>query len=227
MASQQNSLGDALKHDLTHRCIMLADLLCMVGFFVTVFLIFSSRFKRFRANHYLALEALAKHHGFGFNPNHAWNATVMNGMIGKHRCDVSFETVRRRSRRNRSSTYLHVTVSLNVPSQLGLHITPQGFLTEGLRLPDSFTGNQDIIIGDQAFDEKYRIKGFDENAVRAHLTPKRVHAVLQVQQSLGPLQHVSLTDQQVSVRFPGLITNMQLISDTAKLLVWLAEQFEA
>lgn len=114
-----------------------------------------------------------------------------------------------------------------MPSQLGLHITPQGLLTEGLRLPDSFTGNQDIIIGDQAFDEKYRIKGFDEDAVRAYLTPKRIHAVLQVQQSLGPLQHVSLTDQQVSVRFPGLITNMQLISDTAKLLVWLAEQLEA
>ena len=205
---------------------MVADLLCMVGFFATVVLIFSRRAKRFQTNHNLALEALARHHGFGFNPNHGWNATVMNGTIGKHRCDVSFETVRRRSRRNRSSTYLHVTVSLNGPSQLGLHITPQGFLSEGLRLPDSLTGNQDIVIGEQAFDEKYRIKGFDENAVRAHLTPKRVHAVLQAQASLGPLQRLSLTDQQVSVRFPGLISDMQIISNTAKLLVWLAEQFE-
>jgi len=206
---------------------MVVDLLCAAGLFGGLFFIFSQRFKRFRANHNLALQALANHHGFGFNPNHGWNATVMNGMIGKHRCDISFETVRRRSRRNRSSTYLHVTVSLNEPSQLGLRITPQGILTEGFRLPDSFTGNQDILIGDQVFDEKYRIKGFDENAVRAHLTPKRIHAILQVQQSLGPLQHLSLNDQQVSVRFPGLISDMQIISNTAKLLVWLAEQLEA
>ena len=206
---------------------MVVDLLCATGLFGGLFFIFSRRFKRFRANHNLALEALAKHHGFGFNPHHGWNATVMNGMIGKHRCDIAFETVRRRSRRNRSSTYLHITVSLNKPSQLGLQVTPQGFLTEGLRLPDTLTGNQDIMIGAQAFDEKYRIKGFDENAVRAYLTPKRVHAVLQVQQSLGPLQHLSLNDQQVSVRFPGLISDMQIISNTAKLLVWLAEQLDA
>tara|TARA_Y100000589_G_scaffold286845_1_gene287212 strand:- start:3461 stop:3958 length:498 start_codon:yes stop_codon:yes gene_type:complete len=164
------------------------------------------------------------HHGFQINPNHGWNGTVMGGMIGNYRCTIWFETLRRR---NRSKTYMHSTITLNTAKQLGLLIAPQGFLTEGLRLPDSITGDQDIIIGNQMFDSMYRIKGFDEHAIRIYLTPKRVQAILHFQQSLGPLQHLTINDQQISVRFPGLMSDMQIVSNATTSLVWLAEQLES
>ena len=45
--------------------------------------------------------------------------------------------------------------------------------------------------------------------------------------SLGPLQNLTLTDQQVSVRFPNVMSDMNMISETANALVWLAQQLEA
>ena len=206
---------------------MIEDLLCSLGLFGTVFLIISRHLKRVRSNINLGLQNFAIHHGFQINPNHGWNGTVMSGMIGKYRCTIWFETVRRRSRRNRSKIYMHSTITLNVPNQLGLLITPQGFLTEGFRLPDSITGDQDIIIGNQMFDSMYRIKGFDENAIRNYLTPQRVNAILHIQQNLGSLQHLTINDQQVSVRFPGLISNMSIVSSAIISLAWLAEQLDS
>ena len=206
---------------------MIEDLLCTVGLFGTLFLIILRHFKGVRTNLNVALQNLAMHHGFQINPNHGWNGTVMGGMIGNYRCTIWFETVRRRSRRNRSKTYMHSTITLNAPKQLGLLITPQGFLTEGFRLPDSITGDQDIIIGNQMFDSMYRIKGFDEHAIRIYLTPKRVQAILHFQHSLGPLQHLTINDQQISVRFPGLMSDMQIVSNATTSLVWLAEQLES
>ena len=150
---------------------MIEDLLCMIGLFGTLFLLILRHIKRGRMNINFSLQNLAIHHGFQINPNHGWNGTVMSGMIAGYRCTIWFETVRRS---NRSKIYMHSTITLNLPKQLGLSITPQGFLTEGLRLPDSITGDQDIIIGNQMFDSMYRIKGFDENAIRAFLTPHRV-----------------------------------------------------
>tara|TARA_A100000164_G_scaffold378372_1_gene419795 strand:- start:2788 stop:3336 length:549 start_codon:yes stop_codon:yes gene_type:complete len=175
----------------------------------------------------LGLQNLATHHGFQINPNHGWNGTVMSGMVGGYRCTIWFETVRRRSRRNRSKIYMHSTITLNVQKQLGLLITPQGFLTEGFRLPDSITGDQDIIIGNQMFDSIYRIKGFDENAIRTFLNPHRVQAILHIQQSLGPLQHLTINDQQISVRFPGLISDMRVVSNATTSIAWLAEQLDS
>tara|TARA_B100002051_G_C16411056_1_gene474665 strand:- start:83 stop:451 length:369 start_codon:yes stop_codon:yes gene_type:complete len=122
---------------------------------------------------------------------------------------------------------MHSTITLNSPKQLGLLITPQGFLTEGFRLPDSITGDQDILIGNQMFDSMYRIKGFDENAIRAFLTPQKMQAIIHYQQSLGPLQHLTINDQQVSVRFPGLMSDMQIVSTATTSLVWLAEQLDS
>ena len=206
---------------------MLADLVCMLGLFSLLYFIFFRSFRRRRAQQNVAMQSLAAQHGFMFNPNHAYQGTVMSGTLGSHRCDVSFETVRRRSRRNRSSTYMHITVPLNAPLRLGLLITRQGFLTEGLRLPDTLTGNQDIIVGDKNFDDTYRVKGMDENAVQAYFTPQRIQAVLQFQRSLGPLQNLTMTDQQLNLRFPGVVTDMDLVSETAKGLVWLVQQLEA
>ncbi len=206
---------------------MVEDLLCTVGLFGTLFLVILRHLKGVRTNFNLSLQNLAMHHGFQMNPNHGWNGTVMMGMIGRYRCTIWFETVRRRSRRNRSKTYMHSTITLNSPKQLGLLITPQGFLTEGFRLPDSITGDQDILIGNQMFDSMYRIKGFDENAIRAFLTPQKMQAILHYQQSLGPLQHLTINDHQVSVRFPGLMSDMQIVSTATTSLVWLAEQLDS
>ena len=138
---------------------MVLDLLCTLGLFGGFFYLVFGRMKRFRKEHNAALRSLATHYGFGFNEQHGWNGTAMSGMIGNYRCRIWFETVRRRSRRNRSQTYMHATITLNNPRQLGLEISPQGFLSEGIRLPDSMTGNQDIAIGHPEFDGKYRIKG--------------------------------------------------------------------
>ena len=206
---------------------MIEDLLCTVGLFGTLFLIIFRHIKRVRMNVNLGLQNLATHHGFQINPNHGWNGTVMSGTVGIYRCTIWFETVRRRSRRNRSKIYMHSTITLNVQKQLGLLITPQGFLTEGFRLPDSITGDQDIIIGNQMFDSIYRIKGFDENAIRTFLTPHRVQAILHIQQSLGPLQHLTINDQQISVRFPGLISDMRVVSNATTSIAWLAEQLDS
>ncbi len=206
---------------------MIEDLLCTVGLFGTLFLIIFRHIKRVRMNVNLGLQNLATHHGFQINPNHGWNGTVMSGMVGIYRCTIWFETVRRRSRRNRSKIYMHSTITLNVQKQLGLLITPQGFLTEGFRLPDSITGDQDIIIGNQMFDSIYRIKGFDENAIRTFLNPHRVQAILHIQQSLGPLQHLTINDQQISVRFPGLISDMRVVSNATTSIAWLAEQLDS
>ena len=206
---------------------MIEDLLCTIGLFGTLFLIIFRHIKRVRTNLNVGLNNLAIHHGFQINPNHGWNGTVMAGMIGSYRCTIWFETVRKRSRRNRSKIYMHSTITLNSPNQLGLLITPQGFLTEGFRLPDSLTGDQDIIIGNQMFDSMYRIKGFDENAIRIFLNPQRLHAILHIQQSLGPLQHLTINDQQVSVRFPGLISDMSVVSNATMLIAWLAEQLDS
>ena len=205
---------------------MFADLLCMLSLFGVVFFFITRKMKNARSGYNLALQSLATSFGFSFNPNHAFQGIVMSGTLASHRCDISFETVRRRSRNNRSSTYMHVTIALNVPTQLGLSMTRQGFLSEGFRLPDSITGNQDIIIGEETFDETYRVKGIDENDVRAYFTPQRIMAILQIQNSLGPLQNLTLTDQQVSVRFPNVMSDMNMISETANALVWLAQQLE-
>ncbi len=206
---------------------MIEDLLCTVGLFGTLVLIILRHFKSVRNNLNLSLQSLAMHYGFQINPNHGWNGTVMGGMIGRYRCTIWFETERRRSRRNRSRTYMHSTITLNTPKQLGLLITPQGFLTEGFRLPDLITGNQDIIIGNQMFDSMYRIKGFNEDAIRQFLTPIKMQAILSVQNSLGPLQHLTINDQQVSIRFPGLMSDMNLVSNATNSLVWLAEQLDS
>ena len=206
---------------------MIEDLLCTIGLFGTVVLVISRHIRKGRANLNLSLQKLANHHGFQINPHHGWNGTVMSGVVGKYRCNIWFETSRRRSRRNRTRIYLHCTITLNSPNQLGLLITPQGLLTEGFRLPDSLTGNQDIIIGNQMFDSMYRIKGFDENAIRNYLTPQRVNAILHIQQNLGSLQHLTINDQQVSVRFPGLISNMSIVSSAIISLAWLAEQLDS
>jgi len=203
---------------------MIEDLLCMIGLFGTLFLLIFRHIKRGRMNINISLQNLAIHHGFQINPNHGWNGTVMAGMIAGYRCTIWFETVRRS---NRSKIYMHSTITLNLPKQLGLLITPQGFLTEGFRLPDSITGDQDIIIGNQMFDSMYRIKGFDENAIRAFLTPHRVQAILHTQQSLGPLQHLTINDQQVSVRFPGLMSDMRVVSNATTSIAWLAEQLDS
>ena len=206
---------------------MIEDLLCTVGLFGTLFLVIFRHIKRVRTNLNLSLQNLANHHGFQINPNHGWNGTVMSGMVDNYRCNIWFEIVRRSTGRNRSKVYMHSTITLNSPNQLGLLITPQGFLTEGFRLPDSITGNQDINIGNQIFDSMYRIKGFDENAIRAYLTPHRVNAILQIQQSLGTLQHLTINDQQVSVRFPGLISDMSIVSSATISLAWLAKQLDS
>ena len=220
--------GDRLLH-ARFRLIatMVADLLCTLGFFGGIVYLAFRRMGRFRTNYNTMLQSVAEHFGFGFNPNHAWNGTVMSGMLNGYRCRIWFETVRRRSRRNRSSTYLHATITLNTPQQLGLAISPQGMLYEGLRLPDGLTGNQDIVVGQDEFDSTYRIKGFDETAVRAFLTPPRVLAVLQTQQSLGPLERLSITDTEVSVRFPGVMSDMQAVSNSTSAVVWLAGQLES
>ena len=86
--------------------------------------------------------------------------------------------------------------------------------------------DRDIIIGEETFDETYRVKGIDENAIRAYFTPQRIMAILQIQTSLGPLQNLTLTDHQVSVRFPNVMSDMNMISETANALVWLAQQLE-
>ena len=206
---------------------MVLDLLCTLSLFGGFFYLVFGRMKRFRKEHNAALRSLATHYGFGFNEQHGWNGTAMSGMIGNYRCRIWFETVRRRSRRNRSQTYMHATITLNNPRQLGLEISPQGFLSEGIRLPDSMTGNQDITIGHPEFDGKYRIKGYDENAVRAFLTPEKVQAILQLQNGLGPLQRLSITDQEVAVRFPGLMADMQMVGNSTSSLAWLAQQIDA
>jgi hypothetical protein len=206
---------------------MVVDLLCTLGFFGGIVYLAFRRMGRFRTNYNTMLQSVAEHFGFGFNPNHAWDGTVMSGMLNGYRCRIWFETVRRRSRRNRSSTYLHATITLNTPQQLGLAISPQGALYEGFHLPDSLTGNQDIVVGQPDFDSTYRIKGFDEAAVRAHLTPPRVLAILQTQQSLGALERLLITDTEVSVRFPGVMSDMQAVSNTTAALVWLAGQLES
>ena len=108
---------------------VLADLLCMLMFFGLVVYFGLVRTRRFRSNYNTMLLGFAQQFGFEFNPNHAWNGMVMSGMLGPYRCNVWFETVRRRSRRNRSSTYMHVAVVRRTPLNLGLSITPQGFLT--------------------------------------------------------------------------------------------------
>ena len=206
---------------------VLADLLCMLTFFGLVVYFGLVRTRRFRSNYNTMLLGFAQQFGFEFNPHHAWNGTVMSGMLGPYRCSVWFETVRRRSRRNRSSTYMHVTVVRRSPLNLGLSIAPQGFLTEGLRLPDSITGNQDFLVGHDAFDAAYRIKGFNEAAVRAYLTPHRINAIMQTQSALGPLQRLSITDQEVSVRFPGIMKELQMVAKSTNALGWLLEQLES
>ncbi|MEC8707654.1 MAG: hypothetical protein VXX90_01865 [Candidatus Thermoplasmatota archaeon] len=206
---------------------MVVDLLCTLGFFGGIVYLAFRRMGRFRTNYNAMLQSVAEHFGFGFNPNHAWNGTVMSGTLNGYRCRIWFETVRRRSRRNRSATYLHATITLNAPQQLGLAISPQGVLYEGFQLPDRLTGNQDIVVGQEAFDSMYRVKGFDEAAVRAHLTPPRVLAILQTQQSLGTLERLLITDTEVSVRFPGVMSDMQAVSNSTSALVWLAGQLES
>ena len=100
-------------------------------------------------------------------------------------------------------------------------------LYEGFQLPDRLTGNQDIVVGQEAFDSMYRVKGFDEAAVRAHLTPPRVLAILQTQESLGTLERLLITDTEVSIRFPGVMSDMQAVSNSTSALVWLAGQLES
>ena len=77
------------------------------------------------------------------------------------------------------------------------------------------------------FDSMSRIKGFDENAVRIYLTPHRVQSILHVQQSLGPLQHLTINDQQISVRFPGILSDMRIVSNATTSIAWLAEQLDS
>ena len=50
--------------------------------------------------------------------------------------------------------------------------------------------------------------------------------MLQFQRSLGPLQNLTMTDQQLNLRFPGVVSDMSIVSQTAKGLVWLAQQLE-
>ena len=122
---------------------------------------------------------------------------------------------------------MHVAVVRRTPLNLGLAITPQGFLTEGLRLPDSVTGNQDLIVGHDAFDATYRIKGFNAADVRTYLTPHRINAIMQTQSALGPLQRLSITDQEVAVRFPGVMKELQMVANSTTALGWLLEQLES
>ena len=182
---------------------MVVDLLCTLGFFGGIVYLAFRRMGRFRTNYNDMLQSVAEHFGFGFNPNHAWNGTVMSGTLNGYRCRIWFETVRRLSRRNRSATYLHATITLNAPQQLGLAISPQGVLYEGFQLPDRLTGNQDIVVGQEAFDSMYRVKGFDEAAVRAHLTSPRVWPSFKPSSRLVPSSACSSPTRRSRFDFPA------------------------
>ena len=141
------------------------------------------------------------HFGFGFNPNHAWNGTVMSGTLNGYRCRIWFETVRRRSRRNRSAS-IFTPPSPSMPPNNLVWRSPPKVCSMRFQLPDRLTGNQDIVVGQEAFDSMYRVK-VDEAAVRAHLTPPRVQAILQTQQSLGTLSACSSPTRRSRFDFPA------------------------
>ena len=121
------------------------------------------------------LQSVAEHFGFGFNPNHAWNGNRRERTPQRLPLQNLVRNRTKAEQTQSAATYLHATITFNAPQQLGSR-PPQGVLYREAQLPDRLTGNQDIVVGQEAFDSMYRVKGFDEAAASSpHATARPGH----------------------------------------------------
>ena len=200
----------------------MTDLCCLIILAVPFYVLWRQRKAREQMNSNLRM--VADQLGMGFNPDHGFEGTLMSGEIGqfRHRCRLHYD--KKRGHKGRYHIYLVTTVSFLKPSNLGLEITPQGFLAEGLRLGGA--PNQDIQIGHSDFDSNFRVKGFNEDKVRVFLDVERIQSILSLKEMLPWYNTLSINDEGVSLRMSGLIDDPNMVAGAIFQLADLASAIE-
>jgi len=200
----------------------LTDLCCLIILAIPFYVLWRQRKIREQMNSNLRL--VADQLKMGFNPDHGFEGTLMSGEIGqfRHRCRLHYE--KRRGLKGRYHIYLVTIVSFLKPSNLGLEITPQGFLAEGLKLSNA--PNQDIQTGHPDFDSNFRVKGFDEDKVRAFLDSERMQSILALKEMVPWYNTMSINDEGVSLRMSGLIDDPGMVTGAIFQLSDLASEIE-
>ena len=201
----------------------MVDVCCLLPIGLFFFILLMQR--RYRAKVNTNFEIIAGQLGMGFNPGHGFNGTVMSGEAGRfrHRCKLYFE--RRRSGRKRRSATLVARVGFLKPRSIGLEITPQGFLAEGITIGSP--SRQDIQIGHQEFDSGFRIRGFDEFRVKEFLDPERIRAILAFKKSTHWFNRMTIDDEGVTVRLPSTNgENPDYMKDMISQMLELASRIE-
>jgi len=200
----------------------LSDLCCLIILALPFFILWRQRKAREQMNSNMRM--VADQLKMGFNPDHGFEGTLMSGEIGQfsHRCKLQY--VKRRGAKGRYHLYLVTTVSFLKPKSLGLELTPQGFLAEGIR----FGGppNQDIQTGHSDFDSNFRVKGFDEDKVRAFLDLERMESILSLKELIPWYNTLSINDEGVSLRMSGLIDDPNMVAGAIFQLADLASAIE-
>ena len=200
----------------------MTDLCCLIILALPFFIIWRQRKAREQMNSNLRM--VADQLKMGFNPDHGFEGTLMRGEIGqfRHRCRLHY--LKRRGAKGRYHIYLVTTVSFLKPRSLGLEVTPQGFLAEGITFGGAPT--QDIQTGHSDFDSNFRVKGFDEGKVRDFLDAERMESILSLKERLPWYNTMSINDEGVSLRMSGLIDDPNTVAGAIFQLADLATAIE-
>lgn len=113
-----------------------------------------------------AWAAAAKRLQLVFQPGQLFTRPRISGI--HHGCSVLVTTFSRGSGKNQT-TYTRFRVSFPNSLDLGLRLTRQGLMS-GI---GKFFGSQDIVVGDEGFDDAVVVKGRDPQRVIEFLTPSR------------------------------------------------------
>jgi len=150
-----------------------------------------------------AWRTTAERLGLAYHPGGLRTRKAIRGEYGGF--DVRVERIVQSTGQS-SSTRTRFTVQY--PSlRLGLRLEHQGALASMAR----FFGAQDIELGDSAFDDAIVVKGRDERAVIAFLTPARR---LRVQRLFSSHPRSVVTDESIRWTKSGMVTDSELIEST-------------
>ncbi len=164
-----NSIGDILAMSAP---LLMFGLMIMIAFGVLFFSHYNSQKKG------KAWKAMADRLKLSYQTGGFFKPGRVYGPFQDYQIEV--RTITRGSGKN-SKTYTQINTLAHPPLAMGLRVYREGFFSSVGKV----LGFQDIQTGDATFDERFIIKGRNEDAVRRLLTPNLRVAMLEYDRAVG------------------------------------------
>lgn len=143
-----------------------------------------------------------------------WSPVRLSGLYDGYETKV--DTFTRRAGKN-STTYTRIVLSLKNPSPLSLILSEQGIFDQAGKL----LGAKEILIGDEAIDRRYKIKGQPEAEVTRVLAGGDLRQKLL---ELPSFSRIEIGPEQVWVHKVGLTRKTEDLRKLLELLKGLADE---